>query len=338
MYSSVLDEFDRALVQALVIDGRAPFSRLAEVLGFTDQKVVRRYRRLRGDGLVRVIGVPYGRRVGLFESWVRVQCAPDAALPVAEALARRPDTAWVSLGSGGTEIHCITKARSREDRDDLLLEKLPRTRRVTGISAHTLLRMFAGGPHWVGADLLSAGQQARLRAGRPSFAPDAARPPVPHVLDAAERAMLAVLGRDGRAGYPELAAAAGLSETTARRRLAQLREGGALYFDVEVIPRQLGFHTVATLLLTVPPARLAAVGQALAGHPEVPFAAAVTGAANLLAVAVCRDTDALYAYLTERIGGVEGVRQVETIPTLRNLKRAGMLVEDDRLVDPPAVP
>ncbi|MEW1635581.1 Lrp/AsnC family transcriptional regulator [Streptomyces sp. NPDC093801] len=330
-----LDAFDQALAQALSIDGRAPFSRLAEVLEVSDQTVVRRYHRLRGNGLLRVVGLPVGGRVGLFESWVRVQCAPDAAVAVAEALARRPDIAWVTLNSGGTEIHCMTRARTREDRDALLLEKLPRTRRVTAISAHTVLRKYIGGPGvWAALKGLRPDQVEALRPPPPAPEYEEAR----YTLDGAELALLAVLRQDGRAGYPELARASGLSESTARRRLERLRECGAVYFDVEVIPEHLGYEADASLLLTVPPARLAEVGAALGSHPEVPFAAAITGAANLLAVVVCRDTDALYTYLTERIGAVPGIGQVEVIPNLRTLKRAGMLVEDGRLVDPPPAP
>ncbi|WP_107417117.1 Lrp/AsnC family transcriptional regulator [Streptomyces sp. CB00455] len=328
-----LDELDRALVQALTIDGRASFSRLAEVLEVSDQTVVRRYRRLRSTGLVRVVALPVGSRVGLFESWLRVQCAPDAALPVAEALARRPDIAWVTLNSGGTEIHCMTRARTRKDRDVLLLDKLPRTRRVTGISAHTVLRKFFGGPDaWAGLGVLRPDQAQALAR------PPAAARPERYALDEAELAMLAVLGQDGRAGYPELARICGLSESTARRRLERMRDLGVVFFDVEIIPAHLGYEAEATLVLSVPPARLAEVGAAIGGHPEVPFAAAVTGAASLMAVVVCRDTDALYTYLTERIGAVPGIGQVEVIPTLRNVKRAGMLVEDGRLVDPPPAP
>ncbi|MER5482247.1 Lrp/AsnC family transcriptional regulator [Streptomyces sp. NPDC002812] len=328
-----LDALDRSLIQALTLDGRASFSRLAEVLEVSDQTVVRRYRRLRTTGLIRVVGLPLGSRVGLFESWLRIQCAPDAALPVAEALARRPDIAWVNLTSGGTEIHCMTRARTRKDRDTLLLEKLPGTRRVTGISAHTILRKFFGGPDsWAGMDLLRPDQIAALE--RPPVEPGPQR----YVLDEAELTLLAMLGRDGRAGYPELARGSGLSESTARRRLERLRDLGAIFFDVEFAPSLLGYEAEATLVLTVPPARLAQVGADLAGHDEVAFAAAVTGAASLMAVVVCRDTDELYTYLTERIAAVDGVGQVEVIPVLRSVKRAGMLVEDGRLVDPPPAP
>ncbi|WP_441250697.1 Lrp/AsnC family transcriptional regulator [Kitasatospora sp. McL0602] len=325
-----LDELDRAVVQALMIDGRAAFSRIAEVLGVSDQTVIRRYRRMRTNGLLRVIGLAVGHRVGLFESWLRVHCKPDAALAVADALARRPDIAWVTLNSGGTEIHCFTKARTREDRDALLLEKLPGTRQVTAITAHSKLRMFMGGPgQWGGLDVLSDAQVAALE--RP-FAESGAQVK----LDEAELALLAVLARDGRAGYPELARATGLSESTVRRRLDQLQAGGAVFFDVEIDPLLLGFHTQAALLATVAPADLAAAGAALGSHPEVPFAAAITGSANLLAVVICRDNDALYEYLTERIGALPAIRQLEVVPVLRTVKRAGMLMDGVRLVDPPA--
>ncbi|MFD9409531.1 Lrp/AsnC family transcriptional regulator [Streptomyces sp. NPDC059989] len=333
MNDTELDALDRSLIQALVIDGRAAFSRIAEVLEVSDQTVVRRYRRLRTTGLIRVVGLPMGSRVGLFESWLRVQCAPDAALPVAGALARRPDIAWVTLNSGGTEVHCMTRSRTRQDRDTLLLDKLPRTRRVTGISAHTILRKFFGGPDsWTGLDVLRPDQIAALQ--RPRVGPKPER----YALDEAELALLSVLRRDGRAGYPELARATGLSESTARRRLEGLRDLGAVFFDVEFVPEHLGYEAEATLVLTVPPARLAEVGAALASHREVAFAAAVTGAASLMAVVACRNTDALYTYLTERIGAVDGVGHVEVIPALRSVKRAGLLVEDGRLVDPPPVP
>ncbi|MFE9423941.1 Lrp/AsnC family transcriptional regulator [Kitasatospora sp. NPDC006697] len=327
----LLDDLDQAIVQALMVNGRVPFNRLAEVLEVSDQTVVRRYRRLRGEGLVRVIGQPLANRVGLVESWLRLQCSPDAAPSVADALARRPDISWVTLNSGGTEVQCITKARTREEHDELLLRRLPRTRRITGITAHSVLRSFTGGPrHWRGLDHLTEHQLAQLVDPLPPWNGRRVQ------LDQAEQAMFAVLARDGRAGYPELARAAGLSESTARRRLDQLRERGAYYLDLEVDPRLLGFELCATLMITVAPAELAAAGAALAEHREIPFAAAITGSANLVAITICRDNDALYTYLTERIGALAGVQHVEVVPRLRQVKCAGMLMDGYRLVEPPA--
>ncbi|MFD2122600.1 AsnC family transcriptional regulator [Streptomyces cirratus] len=101
--------------------------------------------------------------------------------------------------------------------------------------------------------------RAGRAAARPGRGAGAAAGPAGrerHTLDEAELALLSVLGRDGRAGYPELARASGLSESTARRRLERLRELGALYLDVELVPTRLGYEAEATLMLTAAPARL----------------------------------------------------------------------------------
>ncbi|MEW9551126.1 AsnC family transcriptional regulator [Nonomuraea sp. NPDC050783] len=400
--SGMLDGLDRAVVHALQLDGRAPFSRIAGVLGVSEHTVARRYRAMRSRGLLRVVGVPDGGRLGHTAWSVRLTCAPDAAGPVAEALARREDTAWVRLLSGGTEIACGIRAENGPDGPDgadgangtggarggtgsgtggeagaatwdrgggeaLLLRRLPRTPRVLSMSAHATLHLFAGWRSRVSA--LSPEQESQLcppaglsagPAAGPSTGPSAGRaerasrpyppPATPHgeavpgeavpgeavpreavpreavVLGEQDRALLRVLARDGRAGHAELAAACGWSPSTVRRRLEWLRGGGLLAFDVEVPPRALGYRAEAWLWLKVRPARLAAVGAALAAHEEVDVAAAVTGPANLMAAVTCRDTGDLYRYLSERVAPLKGVRELESAPVMRTLKRSGPLI------------
>ncbi|MFI9235294.1 Lrp/AsnC family transcriptional regulator [Streptomyces sp. NPDC053079] len=324
------DLLDRQLVQVLMIDGRAAFSRLATVLGTTDQTVIRRYRRLRGAGLLRVLGLPVGDRVGLHESRLRIQCVPGAAPAIAEALARRPDTGWVKIFSGGTEVGCLVSSRTWEDHEALLLRKLPRTQHVTGVSAQSMLHRYTGGAkRRLCLTELSEEQIEALEPPPVSTDEETVR------LDDWDHAMLAVLARDGRAGYPELAKATGRSESTVRRRVDHLRRSGALAFDVEVLPVHLGYRTEAALAATVAPSDLAEIGRALADHPQVPFVAATTGAANLAASVLCRDQRDLYTYMTEGIGALKAVRRLEVLPVLRHVKRAGLLSDGSRLFDAP---
>ena len=90
-----------------------------------------------------------------------------------------------------------------------------------------------------------------------------------------------------------------------------------MQFDHE----RLGHDVVAMLWLRVAPAALADVGHALATHPEVRFAAAITGLANLVAANLHPYTGDLYTYLSGKIGALDGVRAVETALTMREVKQ-----------------
>ena len=277
-----------------------------------------RYRRLSDAAGLRVLGVPDGSRLGWTDWFMRLQTTPGSADSIAEALARRTDTRWVHLASGGTEIVCTVQARTPEQRDALFLRGLPGSRRVVQISAHSILHNFNPGP-WQGVSrALSAAQLARL-AGltRPA-------PPGPQaLLTPQDEPLLAELARDGRASHAALAAAIHWHESTVRRRIDELRRTGLLYFEVDIDNRVLGMNVHAMLWLSVEPAQLAAAGRAMADHPEIPFAAATTGPTNLVASAVFRDTRHLYEYLTGELAGLPGVSSVQTAPIIRTLKRTG---------------
>jgi DNA-binding Lrp family transcriptional regulator len=146
------------------------------------------------------------------------------------------------------------------------------------------------------------------------------QPVVPGTVGPRDRQLLTALAKDGRASYAELAVATGRSETAVRRRVGELRTTGALYFDVDVSARAFGYTAAARLWLSVSPSALANVGKQIAEDPEVVFAAATAGVANLLVVAVCRDSATLSSYLTERLAGIKAIRSVESAPILRTLK------------------
>jgi DNA-binding Lrp family transcriptional regulator len=319
-----LDELDMQIVNALQVDGRAAFSAIASVLDVSDQTVARRYRRLRGAGVLRVVGLADTERTGLTAWYLRLRCTPDAAGQVGVALARRPDTAWVQLLSGGTEVTCAIRSVSRAATDELVLEKLPRLSRVVGVTAHCLIHMFLGGAEdWIGMlGVLTDEQVAALAL--PAAAP--VTPEQTLSLTADDRLLLNVLAKDGRTGYADLATAIGWSETTVRRRVDELRSSGAVRFEVELNAASAGYQAEAMLWMSVAPHSLAAVGAALADHAETAFVAATTGPTNLVATVVCRNAEALYTYLTERVGRLEAINQLESALILRTIKREGAVL------------
>lgn len=322
--ATALDELDRQLAHALQVDGRASFSRIAAVLGTSDRTIARRYGRLRQSGALRVVGLPHAAALGHVDWLVRMRCTPDVAVPVGTALARRADTSWVTILSGGTEISCITRTRTQAAEGDLLLQKLPRTPRVTDVTAHCILRLVAGTKGWPGRT--SALSSDQVRALSPELTSEHRLRREPVTLTAADNSLLTSLAADGRASYPALAAATGWSETTVRRRLAELRRSNVMYFNVEIEPALFGYRAEASLWLTVAPASLTTVAEAMATQPRVGYAAAVTGSANVAASVICRDLGDLYDYLADDIGAMPGVIHAETAPVVRRMKGAGTVL------------
>jgi DNA-binding Lrp family transcriptional regulator len=334
--SSNLDRIDNQLLHALMIDGRAPFSLLAEVIGSSEQTVARRYRRLHDAGAVRVLVLQAPTASGL-EWVVRIGVRPGAADKLAAALAQRNDVSWVRILAGGAEVLCISRPTSSEERNALLLERLARTSLVTTVQAHAILNVFAGTgtDNWSGFDdpldpeqtaVLRKAANARTEGSAPADgragAADARRE---------DAAIYALLSEDGRAGYAQIAAAAGISPSRAARRLDALLATGQAYVHVDIATDLLGFPTAASLWLSVAPAELERVGRRLGALPSTTFVAAVTGPANLTGSVLCRSDVELYSLLTNDIGSIDGVHSAEISPVIRRVKQAGTVLRGPRL-------
>jgi DNA-binding Lrp family transcriptional regulator len=343
--TSQLDEVDRQLLHALIVAPRASFRVLAAALGVSDQTIARRYRRLVETADLRVTGLIHGPRAGWVDWMVRLQVAPGSAQRIADSLAQRPDTRWVRLYSGGTEIVCTLQARTPEQRNALFLRGLPGSRHVTGITAQSILHVFSPVAYVTYTRSLSADQLAALTEAAPEPPPDRfedapANAPANVPAKGADRAwtpsaetetllraeddpLLAELTRDGRTPVADLAAATHWHESTVRRRIEELRKAGLLYFDIDLDESVLGINANVMLWLKIEPASLDAAGRAIAAHPEIPFAGATTGATNLAASAIFRDTRELYAYLTTRLADLPGLQSVESAPIIGTFKRTG---------------
>jgi DNA-binding Lrp family transcriptional regulator len=315
----ILDELDRQVLQALQLSGRASFRLVGQVLGVSENTIARRYRNLCTLGL-RTVARAVPARLGRTEWILRIQVTPDAAAPLAAALARLPEAGYVSIGGAGTEIHCGITAPATEENDAPLLLSLHRMRRVIGINAHCLLHVYGSDPPvWATKRHPLTGEQHTALAPPVGRVVDPDAEPVD--LDGADRLLIAALADNARATYPQLASTTGLTNTTAKRRLDRLLAEGVVLICTEFPPRRLGYRLMSYLWLRVDPARLDHVGTALAAQQPISFAAAVTGPHNMVATAITRGTNDLYRYLAETVGSLPGVQNVDIAPELRQVKR-----------------
>jgi DNA-binding Lrp family transcriptional regulator len=338
--SGIAEPEDRRIIRALQIAPRASFAAIATALGRTESAVRRRYRRLRAEGVIRVAGVVDPGALGQSKWLVRLRCRPGSASAIADALAKRVDVSWVNLSAAGSEITCAVRSRTPEQRDDLLGRRLPRTAAVIDINAAAMLRQFVGGRghYWAALHGTLTPQEETLLGsdGAPfTEAPIVARDPMR--LSPEDEKLLDVLAGDGRAALVDLAGAAGLTPGRASRRLRALLARRVVHIDVEIAAAALGFHAGANLWLRVHPSEVKSVGRALAREPEIAFAAALSGPANIHAVAHCHDLDELFKFTSDRIGSLPGLQSMEVSPLIRQIKQAGTLVSGDRLAVPRSV-
>ncbi|MBS4730659.1 Lrp/AsnC family transcriptional regulator [Mycobacterium sp. SM1] len=332
------DALDVQILHALKLAPRVSFRRIAAALDVSEQTVARRYHRLRRAGVLRVVGLVNPHVHGNARWVARIHTKPDRIHALAEALVRRSEVTYANVASDWTELVCIIHAPIGETPEDVLLQQLPRSASVLDISVDLLLHTFGEampsstgyGNTWTGYGPKLTGEQAAQILADPPARTGSGRPITPTAQD---RPLLDALADDARAPLALLAERTGWSAARVARRIAALEAAGTLLYEVELLPERLGYHLNAMLWLTVAPQHLQGVGEQIAVHDEIAFAAAVSGRNNLVAVAICQDANDLYRYLTERLAAIDHIRTFEVSIRTQRLKQAASLVAHGRLFD-----
>ncbi|MCV7226032.1 Lrp/AsnC family transcriptional regulator [Mycolicibacterium komossense] len=320
---------DGKILHALQLSPRVSFRRIGEVIGAPEQTVARRYRKLRHDGAVRVIGVVNPQIFGEAQWVVRVHAKPDDLPRLSEALVRRREVTHANVLSGWTELVCVIRAPLGDSADGLL-QRLPRTSAVLSLDIDLVLHEFgdATGAAWTAYGHTLTAEEARQLVPPPASAPPSG-PVAPREEDLP---LIEALAEDGRAPHARLAEHIGWSSARVKRRLAALEASATLTYDVDVLPDRLGFGVNAMLWLTTAPSHLAEVAEQIAAHPEIASVSAISGRNNLMAIAICRDVEHLYSYLTRQLAAIDRVQGYDISIRTQRLKQAGSLVTGGRLV------
>jgi DNA-binding Lrp family transcriptional regulator len=129
-------------------------------------------------------------------------------------------------------------------------------------------------------------------------------------LDDVDRALVAALGRDGRAPNVELARALGVSEKTVRSRIARLVSDHGLRVTAELAEPVRRSRMV--YLIHAGPGRRFEVAEFLATLPGVDVVHLTTGSADVLAVASFPDDAAALRFLVQTVETHPGVRSAQS--------------------------
>ncbi|MFT4124973.1 MAG: Lrp/AsnC family transcriptional regulator [Gordonia sp. (in: high G+C Gram-positive bacteria)] len=333
--SPTMDQVDVQIAHAIRVSPRVSFTDIADILDIPEQTVARRYRRMRRDGLLRVTVAVNPQALGEITWQVRVRCRPDGVAAVADALARRDDVSWISVHSAGWEVIFNLQATNSADSQELLTRLLPKAEPVLGVSPAAVLHLFIGGApnDWeLWGSVLSDEQMRALEAtriARPAGLPADSRA----TLTGEDRRIIDHLTRDGRTPYATIARALGTTAGKITRRTEHLLQTGVLFLDVDLAFAATRM-TPTILWLTVEPRSLTAVGDTLAAHPNVPFAAALSGPANLSVVVMAASPADLYEFVSDTLGSIDGITGYELALIDYRVKQAAALTTGDLLAPP----
>lgn len=139
-------------------------------------------------------------------------------------------------------------------------------------------------------------------------------------LDGTDRAIIAQLQFDGRMPFTTVAERVGVSEATIRNRVTRMRQEGVLQVVALVDPHLLDLKATAIIGVVIQPPYLENAANKIAEYHEVSYLLMSSGAFDLLVEVMCRDTDDLARFLSEKLLCVQGVQRTETFYTLRTYK------------------
>lgn len=299
-----LDDVDRALIDALVADGRASYAALARRIGMSQAAVKARVLRLLDSGAIHILGRIDPRALGYGEF---AYCLIDVEGPVgpaADRLAGMDEAAFVLILAGARGLFVEFRASDAQHLDTAI-ERARSDPQVRGIDASSLVAYVK--QDWSQSGRDTETRDHRLGARRRN-------------VDATDIKLLERLAANGRATFAEMAEAAGMSHAATRERVLALMAAGVVTVQTIVSPGVLGVKGYAGLMVDVDgPA--APVADRIAAITDVTLVALVLGRFAVLAEASYRD-EAHLAELLDRVRSVEGVRLVEAFVYLVEVKES----------------
>lgn len=317
----MLSETDLALVNALQVNPRAPWSLIGAALGIGATTAARRWDRLVDQRAAWLTAYPSGELTSrLVLAFVEVDCAADCSAEVARQVAADVHVSTVDQVAARCDLLLHVAATNLSEVTNYVVHRLAVLPGVRSTRVLVSPRVFAEGSRW------------RLRAISPdqteALATPAQHPVAPSAFTEVDRALLLALGEDGRASYAELAAATGVSPSTARRHVDAFLANGLVRLRCEIARAESPAPVSVVLWLRVPPDQLETAARLLAMLPEVRLCAAVSSTANLALVVWLRSPSDIVPLESKLVSRLPWLEISDRAVALRPVKLMGRVLDE----------
>jgi Lrp/AsnC family transcriptional regulator for asnA, asnC and gidA len=132
-------------------------------------------------------------------------------------------------------------------------------------------------------------------------------------LDGTDRGILEELQDDGRRPFREIGRKLGVSERTIRSRVRAMHDAGVLRILAFVDPFRTGKAVLALVFLRIRWEAHDAIVAEVATWQEVSYVSSLMGEKDICLQVVCRDNDDLWHLIKQRLRGLDGVLEIETL-------------------------
>jgi Lrp/AsnC family transcriptional regulator for asnA, asnC and gidA len=300
-----LDELDLRLIAELERDGRQSVSELAGRLRLSWSTIADRLERLQQEKVIRFLTLIDPLAIGHTKQvLVAINAPPSQIASVARRLADIQEVYHVSIHTGRYDIFASVSLPEAVDLWDFVSSSLAPIKDIT--RAETMVSLK------VAKFSLSLLANRSIAAGRSE--------PLQRSLDDLDYRLLGQLRAGPRSAYTSLAASAGCSKATARRRIERLIEDQVLQVIAVADPIRLGYSIRANIGLGVRPGMIDQAASALAASPDTHHVVITTGSFDLLFTTFLKTQEDLSRFVREYLGTVPGVVSHEVMVLMKVTK------------------
>jgi Lrp/AsnC family transcriptional regulator, regulator for asnA, asnC and gidA len=147
---------------------------------------------------------------------------------------------------------------------------------------------------------------------QPADRPSWPEQPADSILDETDRRVIKILQADGRRPNTEIARELHLSETTVRKRVAQLVSRGLINIVAVPTPRAIGMNLSAIIGISVMLPQLGAISEELKRQRECRYVGVSTGRYDIIVEAFFFNQRHFLDFISNRLSKMEGITGLET--------------------------
>jgi Lrp/AsnC family transcriptional regulator, regulator for asnA, asnC and gidA len=136
--------------------------------------------------------------------------------------------------------------------------------------------------------------------------------PSDDILDEIDRRVIKILQVDGRRPNTEIARELKVSETTIRKRVAQLVSRGLINIVAVPTPRAAGMNVSAIIGISVTLPKLREISEELKRQREVRYVGMSTGRYDIIVEAFFFDQQHFLDFISSRLSRMDGITSLET--------------------------